>query len=132
VPTPIPTLSPTPGATVTPTPTPTATPTSTPTPTPTPTPGPLALGTNSIQFTATGQIQDVSITDPGYGGVYTANSTSSTVATATIVAGQAVRVTAGVAGTTTVTVTDSLGHQATINVGVTTTGGVIHGVHRHE
>jgi hypothetical protein len=118
--------APTPTATpgVTATPTPTATPTSTPTPTPQP--GPLTLGTTSIQFTATGQFQDVTITDPGYAGVYTPNSSNGAVATATIVAGPAVRVTAGVAGTSTVTVSDSLGHQSTINVGVTTTGGVIH------
>ncbi|HEY4440348.1 MAG TPA: pilus assembly protein N-terminal domain-containing protein [Candidatus Elarobacter sp.] len=79
-----------------------------------------------MAFTAAGQTQDAAISDPGYSGGYTPNSTNPGVATATIIAGPAVHVTAVGAGTATITVTDSLGQAATITVGVTTTGGVVH------
>jgi hypothetical protein len=95
-----------------------------PMPSPSSTPGPLGVATSTIQFTAIGQSQDVAITDAGYAGTYTAQSSAATVATSAIAAG-AVHIVAAGAGTTTVTVGDSFGHRATIAVGVTTSGVVV-------
>jgi len=116
--------SPTASASPTASPLPTASPT--PTASPSPTPGPLSVSPTSLTFTYAGQVLTFSATDPRYSGSLTAVSGNTTIGTVapTGTAGM-YSVTAIAAGGTSITVSDSLGHQALVSISISTTGGVI-------
>src|SRR5581483_4858453 len=131
--TPKPTATPTPKPTATPTPKPTATPTPTPTPKPTATPGPLGVSTSTVQFTAAGQTQFFTATEPGFQGNFGASSLSGHSCTGiatfspTSMPGPdaTFTVTSVAAGTCVIVITDASGQKAEVTVFVTTTTGSI-------
>jgi hypothetical protein len=109
-----------------PPPAPSPTPTSTPglTPTPSPTPG-FTLGPTSISLDATGAT--TTLTASGGTPPYFVVSSDTSVITASPSSGDGTfTVTAGVAGTATLSVTDSLGKRATASAAVTTTVVPVH------
>jgi len=84
----------------------------------TPTPvGPLTVSPTSLSFSFVGQVQNVTVSDPGYTGAYTVSGCTG-VATYGTVTNGTLSVTASGAGSCTITVRDTASHQATVAVGV--------------
>lgn len=119
--------SPTPIASATPTPTASPTPIPTATPTPIP-PGPITLNPTTVYLnqTASGapapSSASVSISDPNYSGTFTANGCAG-IASATLT-GSTLTITSISGGTCTITVSDSAGDFAPVQV-INTTGSVV-------
>jgi hypothetical protein len=97
----------------------------TPSPDPSPTagstPGAILAVPGSLSFLATGVTQTVTISQDGYAGAFCAVSNNTNVATVSTTCGTTFNVTSVGAGSTTVTVSNSLGQSITVPVGVTTT-----------
>jgi hypothetical protein len=79
----------------------------------------------SLALDAANQTAVVAVSETGYSGTFTAQSSASGVATVTPGSGTSFTVTAISAGTATIAFTDSYGNVAQLTVSVTTTGGVI-------
>lgn len=125
----------TPGAVSAPTASASAKPSPTASPTPAQSSGPV-LGsptftgggsgncTTGIYFTAEGQSATIPLSEPNYTGSFTAASSSSAVATASVNGG-ALTVTAVSAGTAFITITDSANRTQGCNISVTITSGTV-------
>lgn len=103
---------------------PAATPTPRPGTTPTITLQSGVAGT-SLSLDAANQTAIVTVSETGYTGTFTAQSSATGVATVSPASGTSFTLTAIAAGTATVTFTDSYGNPAQLTVTVTTSGGVI-------
>lgn len=106
-------------------PSPTATPTSTPAPPPAPTPtATAATGVQAapatVAFSAIGQNQTITVTDPGYAGAFVVSGCSGTVTTSNGPGSSTLLVTAAGPGSCTLTVADANGSTASIAITVTT------------
>lgn len=103
-------------------PPPVPTPTSTPTPTPTPVPPSktIAPSVTTIDFTSTAA-QTFSVSEAGYNGSFSAQSSNSSVATVVPIdtRNDTFSVTPVAGGTATITVSDTIGDTVTISVTVT-------------
>jgi|GEM_PF-5532461 len=104
-----------------------------PTPTPTPTPGPLTLSTTSMQFTAVGQAQSVTITEPGFYGSFAVASASGhscqnvVAASASTFPGpdSTIAITATGAGNCVLQFNDAYAQRVYLTIYVTTTTGTV-------
>jgi len=92
----------------------------TPAPTPTPTVGPLTTAPTALSLTGTAQ--SIAVTDPGYTGNFVASGCSGVATTTVTTATATVTVTPVGAGTCMLTISDSVGHSANVQVGSTTLG----------
>jgi hypothetical protein len=79
----------------------------------------------SLALDAANQTAVIAVSETGYSGTFTAQSSASGVATVTPGSGISFTVTAITAGTATIDFTDSFGNVAQLTVSVTVTGGVI-------
>jgi hypothetical protein len=100
--------------------------------TPTPHPGstpvitlPGSVVGTSLALDAANQTAVVTVSETGYSGTFTAQSSASSVTTVTPGSGTSFTITAIAAGTATIDFTDSYGNVAPLTVSVTITGGVI-------
>jgi hypothetical protein len=82
--------------------------------------GQLGVSSTRLTFTSTAQTQSVTVSDPGYTGVFTVSGCSGIATTA--IAGSVLSVTSVAANATpcTLTVSDSTSHSVTISVSVST------------
>ncbi|HTU69539.1 MAG TPA: hypothetical protein VMF11_04385 [Candidatus Baltobacteraceae bacterium] len=80
---------------------------------------------NALSLDAANQTAVVTVSETGYGGTFSAQSSAASVATVTPASGTSFTITAIAAGTATITFTDAYGDLVTLTVTVTITGGVV-------